>query len=214
MGNNSGKVWKDLYRAAEEDTKAVSKETLEKLSTGELNAKDQESIKAFSKRKQQELAVKNHEIIEQLWIQYDTDGNGELSKDECKKLTKDSIVQAKKFMPAMLQSVTNEQLKIVKTSMPVDMQKSFDKIMQKVSRIINEGIVKSLDKLLSDSDTLSEEIYKQMDENKDGRVSRAEFMQNYHSASSQLINNEEMMQELQSSVMNCVQKELQSLMSP
>jgi len=214
MGNNnSNQVWKELYKATEEDTKAVSKETLAKLSSGELDPKDQESIKAFSKKKQLELSSKNSEIIEKLWIQYDADKNGLLSHSECKKLTKDSIAQAKIHLPSMLQAVTTEQLNIVKTSMPPDMQKSFEKIMQKVSKIINTGIITSLNQLLGDADALSEDIYVKMDENKDGTVEKSEFMRNYHMVSSQLINNEQMMSELQHSVMMCVQNELQQLLA-
>jgi len=212
MGNHSNKVWKELYLAEQQDTKEVCMQTLEKISTGQLNTQDQESIRAFTKKKQEELALKNKEIIEKLWAEYDTDKNGLLSRDECNKLTKDCILQGKKYIPMMLESVTTQQLNLIKSSMPLDVQQSFDKLMTKVSKTIDEGINKSLDKLLLDSDTISREIFQKMDENGDGNVTHSEFTTHYYTASAQLINNDDMISHLQQSVIRCVKVEISALL--
>jgi len=209
MGNSNQKdVWKEFYKAAEDDTKQLSTETLRKLSSGELNPADKTAIRAFARRKQEELVTKNREIVEKLWNIYDADHNGELSKVECRLLLKDNIEQAKIFMPALMQSVTNEQLRLVQNGLAEpNLAKAFDSIRPKVSRVIEEGVSRALQRLVS-TDSLSDDLYKKMDENHDGHVSKDEFLRNYLKASQEVINNDTMMEELNASVTLCVTREL------
>jgi len=108
----------------------------------------------------------------------------------------------------MLLAVMSEHLKAIQESLPHDLQRPFDGVMVTVNDTITKGVNKALDQLLHDTKHISEHLFAQMDDNKDGRVTQEEFLKHYQLASNSIIQNDLMMDELKKSVMKCVRTEL------
>jgi hypothetical protein len=186
ISSSSNDVWKQVYEQTEEALKAKNlrpKEEKKSSYTDTLSTISEDDTKETSVSNTditryltlqgETLSKKSIEVVEKLWSQYDTNHDGILSSDECLSLTKDFLVQARFFLPKIIEGIVLESIKNLQK------YKGYTTVASNVSDIILDSISKGVDKSLGDAIDVSKKFHGNLDENKDGRVEKQEFLRHY-----------------------------------
>jgi len=141
----------------------------------------------------------NRKLYEKIWDKYDENGDGELSKEECAKMTKESLLMQKKKLPLVMAGILDESIKITKELIQEmgggdEDISQIESMFKEVKSTINIESGKIMDGFLADSENMAAQLWTLMDVNKDGRVSKQEFLDNYTSAFQQMFNMNQLLQ--------------------
>jgi len=203
MGNTLS--WKDVCDQIAKETAQVQKEVMKKV-TKEMKEKGKEPsmeyIQKLATEETKKFQKQNEVLFEKIWQKYDTDKSGFLDEKETKELLKESLAGQKEYLPVQVESMFAATVE-AGLDMAKDMGASKKEIEE--ARKILTGQVKALkekalktlsemlDGLIKDSDKHAAELFKKMDSNGDGKISKEEFTKNYQKASAELINIQQML---------------------
>jgi len=190
QSSSSNDVWKQVYEQTEENLKKKKNlrakeekklsytEALKLISEEDKDKLDSQSdIHRFMTRQEEHVTKKSEDVVEKLWTQYDTNKDGILSLEECLLLTKDLLGQAKFFLPKIIEGIVLESIKNLQK------YKGYSTVVTNVSDIITESVQKGVDASLGEAADVSKRLHGNLDENKDGKVEKKEFLKNYFSVS-------------------------------
>lgn len=157
-----------------------------------------------------------HQNISTIWVEIDTDKNGTLDVTEMRALVKKILFQLKESLPTLVQSAMQPAMENLHAWIESDATGPFSmrhgsgglRIAQDAN--VQGRVAAANDKmtnlfgllfevLVQNSDELAAEVFDEVDEDKDGKVTQAEFTEGFGEAMGQILDFSKIVSELLSS---------------
>jgi len=218
MGGSNAKLWTSLFEQSTKEAAEVTRSVMAKVqdnmkqSAAQLTtaAVDETKIKQMVEEESQKFDKQRSEMFEKIYKAYDVDKNGLLDQKECKQLVKECLISQKTFMPTQVNVLLETTIKSSVDTMKVmgvkgpdleDAKKEITESIRAMKGKLVQAAEKLMEAMIKDAENLAMQLFTKLDTNKDGNVSKQEFLTGYHRASSEMFNMSQMMNQLRASVM-------------
>jgi len=209
----NNKMWEDVFNEATKEASAVSSTVLKSaLTEAKRGAGQGPTATQLQKLAEEELKKfegQRKSMFDKIFATYDTNKDNSLDAKETKTLMSECLKAQKSYLPTQIDSLLEVAIQIA-----LDMAKSMgltgnqlkaaEKEIRNQFAQVKKKLVTSatlaMDKMIADSETLATTLFAKMDENKDGKISKEEFLRHYQKASSEVVNTQKMLQDLQKSI--------------
>lgn len=198
-------LWTPLIRGQTKSMVQLQEQEIRKLSdsewdrlTGNPVAMEEwmASLDELSIAEEKKFAKKNRDWYKALWTKYDANKDGQLSIEECRLMTRDALLNEKVLIPETTRQLVKRQAKIMikavrHTKLPPDTiaeleQKMLNSVAQSLDVEIAAAVAK-YDEAIAMSDEIADQLWENMDQNHDGKVTKKEFLNYYVEASNNTI---------------------------
>jgi len=125
------------------------------------------------------MALHTRSELERIWTVFDVDRDGRLSKSENRRLVEEYVTVLREFLPQMVKDNVAALVKLYIPSNEMARKTMTDQIVAISQRDVNYAVDEFVAKVKSNLGDLSDEIWEQMDVNKDGIVTKEEFLENF-----------------------------------
>jgi len=188
MGVKNTKMdWNEVFEKDLEAFKEISKKSFNTLVQKKDHMQEaQKELPAQVKADWAEFNKHNHTVFEEMFNKYDADGNGILDQKECELLTKEALLQQKKFVPKLVKGLMTAELNGIFNIASAQGQKFEESDREHYMKLLEESLkpmvkhVQSyVDECISKHTEISDMLWKLMDTNSDGKVTKEEFVENF-----------------------------------
>eukprot|EP00823_Brevimastigomonas_motovehiculus_P003138 TRINITY_DN187_c0_g1_i1.p1 TRINITY_DN187_c0_g1~~TRINITY_DN187_c0_g1_i1.p1 ORF type:complete len:219 (-),score=47.59 TRINITY_DN187_c0_g1_i1:279-935(-) len=203
QGNSTNtKLWQQVFTDASEQTRKVA-DAIMKKATDQMEKNvtvDVSSMKKLVEEEAKKFDADNTAMLNKIYATYDTDKSDSLDSKEVRVLFKESLKGQKEYLPKQVDSLFDITKKSAldmakrlgeEEDNLKDLAKVFDDSMKSVKQATLASLNKLVDECISNSEKLADELFKKLDDNGDGKISKDEFLKNYKKATQELVNIEQ-----------------------
>jgi len=188
MGNKSTKFkWDETFEKDLKASQDITKKTFDTLVTNKDDMSGaQRKLPEQVRKDWADYNKANQEHFAEMFKKYDINGDGVLDKKEVRALTKEALIQQKKFVPKLIQSIMRSELMGIfnissAKSAPVSkaQQDEAFKVLEKAFKPMEKHVKSYIDDCISRHEEVADALWELMDTNRDGSVTQAEFTENF-----------------------------------
>jgi len=214
-GDNSknAKMWQDVFNEATKEASAVSstvlKTALSEAKKGPGHGPTANQLQKLAEEELKKFEGQRQNMFDKIFAAYDQNRDNTLDGKETKHLMQECLKAQKTYLPTQIDSLLEVAIQIaldMASSMGLtgNQLKAAEKEIRTQFATVKKKLVVSatgaMDKMIQESDTLALTLFAKMDENKDGKITKEEFLKHYQKASSEVVNTQKMLQDLQQSI--------------
>jgi len=206
-------MWEDVFNEATKEASAVSstvlKSALTEAKRGVGQGPTAATLQKLAEEELKKFEGQRKTMFDKIFATYDTNKDNSLDHKETKALMAECLKAQKGYLPTQIESLLEVAIQIAldmarSMGLTGNQLKAAEKEIRTQFAHVKKKLVTSattaMDKMILDSETLATTLFAKMDENKDGKISKDEFLKHYQKASSEVVNTQKMLQDLQKSI--------------
>lgn len=188
-------VWDSYYEKALKDSRKLTADIMHKTLNGELHPDDTDGQQQLVLKHQASVAQSNTAYLKALWGIYDSDQSGDLDFDEIETVIGDALVALRKWMPRMHVEIATVNVRMMRAKFTPEQIREIESVLEDIIPAIEKQVHRWLDRRLANMEKITAVMKSKLGSTNDQgvfSVTREDFLANFSTASSEIINPEDL----------------------